>query len=879
MKTYISGILGAVALAFSFVALSSAQDLTLKTDAEIEAMGYYHVYSLSIPDQPNFRNGAPYSVDNSKSLNLGPIESVAYRLNLGEDNFCYASFDTFTSSLSKIGVPTYTSHSIQQKYVHNLYYEAKSSSLNTTGTTVSKGNIEFWPWNYDRGNTAGIPNANPNGTNVFDFGDELKIEGEHGSMQVHDYQNQTTVFSFNRWNEGQIATLGIGNCTTANPSTNTVEPDWTFTYNANTYQTKQLDVYAKPVFSQAFYDNVSSQDLATVSNEISNMKLVYKLDCPLQGQYSANNYFINNASELSGMPLKRVGYYMVLEKADGTDYAYASFDAPTNNVNEIGLPFAGSNWYHQGTVSNMTVQSNVDGVVNGTGIATGNIEIWNTNYISNNSYPDSSNPEISHSIPGANSGRYDFGDERSGGDYACFQIHNYGAGQTVMALNKWNGQAKDNSSIDIGIGNNTGPGDPDYTFNGNDINTSNASKYQNRTLYVMAEASLAPCMENVDSASSYKMVQGARLTSQMGTNLHTVGVDYDIVNNVDTFKQNYGPFDRVGYYMEYAPGYNDDLRYVFVSFDAMTSDISKIGVPVAGTGEFYQRTVSNMEVTTNVPANEGLIYEPGASNQATAHQTYAHQTGYLEFWPSNYGNGKGTVISEGDDGAFDFNDSGANGNDAGHGSMQIHSLNTQQTIFALNGLNQTKQFGIGNNPNGQPDWTFDTGKAGYAIANIYTFAKPVLSDMNPEHFQEIQSEAANMELIYKMDCPLYGTYSADNYTINNANNLPDSMKGMPIGRVAYYMTLEKADGSGTDYAYASFDSVTNNPAKLGLPFDGSVFQGKVNNLTVSSNVDGVVNGTGLQGNIEMWNRNYSQGNSAGIPGANDSTWDFGDVPA
>ena len=139
MKTYISSVAGAVALAVCFVA--SAQ--TFKTGEQIEAMGYSHIYSLSIPDYTNFKvNGVPYSVNNS-NLNLGPIESVAYRLNLGEDNFCYTSFGAYTSDLTRIGVPVYANQNIQQRYVHNLYYEAKSPLLNTAGTSVSQGNIEF----------------------------------------------------------------------------------------------------------------------------------------------------------------------------------------------------------------------------------------------------------------------------------------------------------------------------------------------------------------------------------------------------------------------------------------------------------------------------------------------------------------------------------------------------------------------------------------------------------------------------------------------------------------------------------------------------------------------------------------------------------------
>ena len=862
MKTYISSVVGTVALAVCFVA--SAQ--TFKTNEEIEAMGYSHIYSLTIPDYTNFKvNGVPYSVDNS-NLNLGPIESVAYRLNLGEDNFCYASFGAYTSDLTRYGVPTYANQNVQQRYVHNLYYEAKSPLLNTAGTSVSQGNIEFWYLNYEQNNAAGIPNASSaTDRSGYDFGDKA-TNGFHGSMQLHDYQNRTTIFAFNNWNNaGEDAALGVGNSNIANTG-----PDWTFAVNSQSYNVKQMDIFAKPVFSQ-----MSESDYAAISGEVSGMKLLYKLDCPLQGKYSTNNYVINNSvnSDLSGMPLKRVGYYMVLDKGDGTvDYAYAGYDATTNDLSKLGLPFDGS--VRQQTVSNMTVQSNVAGVVNGKNIATGNIEMWNSNYNENNSA----------NVPNASGSEFDFGDNPTNGDYGCFQIHNYGAGQTVMALNKWNGQASGNKSIDIGIGNNTGSGRPDYTFNGDDKNTSNASKYETRSLYVLAEPAIAPGMENVADASKYVLVQGAKLTTQMGTEWRAdyQGVDYNIANNVAQLQKTLGPFDRVGYYMEYAQTVDSDLNYVFVSFDTMTADISKIGVPVYGAGEFYQQKVKNMQVTTNVPATEGLISAPGTTTQATPNTTYAHNTGYLEFWPSNYTNAKANVITQGDGNTYDINDSGSDMG-FGYGSMQIHSLDTEQTIYALNNFKQGKGYGIGTNPNAstnrdgsQRDWTFDSSKTGYAIANIYTFAKPVLSDMDAEHFSAIQSEAANMHLVYKLDCPLNGTYSADNYTVNNLNNLGD-LAGMPLKRVAYYMTLEKPNGE-VDYAYASYDATTNNPANIGMPFDGSIRQGLVNNLTVSSNVPGVVNGTGLSGNIEIWKNTYEKTNSASIPGASDSAYDTGDKP-
>ena len=112
------------------------------------------------------------------------------------------------------------------------------------------------------------------------------------------------------------ACLGIGN----NPDTST-GMDWTHKYTTASYETKQLDVFAKPVFS-----SMSESDYSAISGEVSNMQLVYKLDCPLTGTYSANNYVVNNAANYTGMPLSRVGYYMVMDKGDGNvDYAYARF--------------------------------------------------------------------------------------------------------------------------------------------------------------------------------------------------------------------------------------------------------------------------------------------------------------------------------------------------------------------------------------------------------------------------------------------------------------------------------------------------------------------------------------------------------------------------
>ena len=49
-------------------------------------------------------------------------------------------------------------------------------------------------------------------------------------------------------------------------------------------------------------------------------------------------------------------------------------------------------------------------------------------------------------------------------------------------------------------------------------------------------------------------------------------------------------------------------------------------------------------------------------------------------------------------------------------------------------------------------------------------------------------------------------------------------------------------------------------------------------MNVVSNVAGVVNGTGIQtGSLEFWFWDYAVGNVAGVPGANNGNYDFGDT--
>ncbi|HQL75845.1 MAG TPA: hypothetical protein PLD58_21900, partial [Phycisphaerae bacterium] len=201
-------------------------------------------------------------------------------------------------------------------------------------------------------------------------------------------------------------------------------------------------------------------------------KLIYTLPIPDKANFRNTNavpYSVDN----SAMPVyyDRIAYYLELDTGTGLQFVYASMDAFTKNVKQIGLPHNADNpvkW--QQIVNNMNVVSNKAGIVTGTGITTGNIEFWSTNYNQSNAI----------SIPGASSAGdtsgFDFGDggAGTGTGHGSFQVHNYGAAQTLIGYSDWGGN-NINEYTELGIGTNTGTvvtpggpvsvgGGPDWTF-------------------------------------------------------------------------------------------------------------------------------------------------------------------------------------------------------------------------------------------------------------------------------------------------------------------------------------------------------------------------------------------------------------------------------
>jgi sialate O-acetylesterase len=201
-----------------------------------EAKDYELVYDL---DLTKLGSSIDYDTDRHQDLRK-PFDRIAYALELQDKNLrtrhLFVSMDAFTDDPAKIAVPTVVSGAAFQQNVSNLNVVSNVKGI-VNGTSLSGGNIEFWPNDYVQANVANVPSA---AAESYDFGDQRREAPEgYGCMQVHNHEAVQTLFSINSWRAGLQADVGIGNQTTG-------ELDWTFARNAGSYRTMRLKVLVRP---------------------------------------------------------------------------------------------------------------------------------------------------------------------------------------------------------------------------------------------------------------------------------------------------------------------------------------------------------------------------------------------------------------------------------------------------------------------------------------------------------------------------------------------------------------------------------------------------------------------------------------------------------
>jgi sialate O-acetylesterase len=197
----------------------------------------------------------------------------------------------------------------------------------------------------------------------------------------------------------------------------------------------------------------------------------------------------------------------------------------------------------------------------------------------------------------------------------------------------------------------------------------------------------------VPEAKNYQLVYDLDL-AKLGSTI-TYAVD-----NHATIHQ---PFDRIAYFLELQSA-DKNTQYLYVSMDAFTDALDKIGVPTAKSGAFFQRNVANMNVYSNV---KGVVAGTGLAG------------GNIEFWPNNYGAANSANVPNASSQVWDFGDE-PSGPPDGYGSMQVHNHAAKQTLFALNHWREGSHadLGIGNQPTGNPDWTFAGNAGSYQVKRL-----------------------------------------------------------------------------------------------------------------------------------------------------------------
>ena len=159
-------------------------------------------------------------------------------------------------------------------------------------------------------------------------------------------------------------------------------------------------------------------------------------------------------------------------------------------------------------------------------------------------------------------------------------------------------------------------------------------------------------------------------------------------------------------------------------------------------------------------------------------------------------------------------------------------------------------------------------------------AAPFDIDLTERYLPKLDASAKKPDLggarkVYEIDLPERPSFGgkAPKYGLDAAASAGS------FSRVGYLYELERKTG-GTEWVYTEFDAPTNDVRCLGVPSQkgGFAWLGRVANLTVVSNVEGVEARTGYDGgSIEFHSENYLPATSAADLGGDGMLRDFNDT--
>ena len=231
-----------------------------------EAGLYRKVYGFTFPASTGYANNPPvYDFDDH--LNVGRYSRIAYYIELqkeGEEmQYMWVSMDKFTDDPGRIAIPTTFALTGEQEIIQQFVYNMKVWS-NVDGIVSgdkTRGNIEFWPYNYFGTAKLGIEGA----TGSYDVDDSCNLYGSFACMQIHDTDALTPLFCFNNWggNTGNYD-LGLG----ARPNSSNI--DWTQSgTSAGWNKHRIMEIYVLEDLDDATVPQLVSFALAESRREIT----------------------------------------------------------------------------------------------------------------------------------------------------------------------------------------------------------------------------------------------------------------------------------------------------------------------------------------------------------------------------------------------------------------------------------------------------------------------------------------------------------------------------------------------------------------------------------------------------------------------------------
>jgi sialate O-acetylesterase len=202
----------------------------------------------------------------------------------------------------------------------------------------------------------------------------------------------------------------------------------------------------------------------------------------------------------------------------------------------------------------------------------------------------------------------------------------------------------------------------------------------------------------VSEAKEYELVYDLDLT-RLGAN---------VTYNTDRHQEIHKSFDRIAYLLDLQDA-NFRTQHLFISMDAFTDDLTKMGIPTVSSAAKFQQKITKMNVYSNV---KGIVTGTNLDG------------GNIEFWPNDYGQENGANIANATMERYDFGDNPREAKD-GYGCMQIHNHAAKQTLFAINHWKDgiRADLGIGNQTTGEPDWTFAANASTYRSMRLKVFVK------------------------------------------------------------------------------------------------------------------------------------------------------------